>query len=138
MEVDTIKNILILNAVCVWLIEVVKRSRYFPWVTQETEQINKMLSAFLAALSSAGITVVTINQGPGNLDIHITGLTLPTLLHFVWHGLGNYAVQKWVYKMVVPHVSSPEVRAAPTHLDSAAFPLLAARDMKMGKVSPAT
>ena len=134
MEVDTIKNILILNAVCVWLIEVVKRSRYFPWVTQETEQINKMLSAFLAALSSAGITVVTINPGPGNLDIHITGLTLPTLLHFVWHWLGNYAVQKWLYKAVVPRVSSPELRAAPTHLDkeSGVFPLLAARDMKMG------
>lgn len=107
MEVDTLQNMLTLNVISVWLIEMAKRSRYLPWVTAETEQVNKALSAVLAALSSAGITVLAVHQGPGSISIQITGLTVAAIPHFVWHVMGNYAVQKWVYKLAVPRAGSP-------------------------------
>jgi hypothetical protein len=107
MEADTLQNILTLNVVSVWLIEMAKRSRYFPWATAETKHVNKALSAVLAALSSAGITVLGIKQGAGSYSIQITGLTMAAIPHFLWHIMGNYAVQKWVYKVVVPRDGSP-------------------------------
>jgi hypothetical protein len=112
MEVDTLQNILTLNVICVWLIELAKRSKYLPWITAETKQVNKAASAVLAALSSAGITVLAVNQGAGSYSIQITGLTTAAILHFVWHVMGNYAVQKWIYKVVVPRGSSARRMAA--------------------------
>jgi hypothetical protein len=103
---DTLQNILTLNVICVWLIELAKRSKYVPWITAETKQVNKAASAVLAALSSAGITVLAVHQGAGSYSIQITGLTMAAIPHFVWHVMGNYAVQKWIYKVVVPRGSS--------------------------------
>ena len=112
MEVDTLQNVLTLNVVSVWLLEMAKRSKYFPWANAETKQVNKALSAVLAALSSAGITVLAVHQGPGSISIQITGLTIAAIPHFVWHVMGNYAVQKWMYKLAVPRFSSPKAGSA--------------------------
>ena len=92
MEIDTLQNMLTLNVISVWLIEMAKRSKYFPWATAETKQVNKALSAVLAALSSAGITVLAISHGAGSYTIQITGLTMGAIPHFLWHVVGNYAV----------------------------------------------
>ena len=106
MEVDTLQNILTLNVVSVWLIEMLKRSKYFPWATAETKEVNKALSAVLAALSSAGITVLAVSQGAGSYTIQISGLTMAVIPHFLWHVMGNYAVQKCIYKVVIPRGGS--------------------------------
>ena len=97
-----IQSMLVLNAILVWILQAVKSSKYLPWITAETQAINKLASALLAALASAGMVfsvVHTGSGGTGEITLHYAGVTTLSLANFLWHWVGNYAIQKGWFKL---------------------------------------
>lgn len=108
---DSFGNMVTLNAIGVWVIQLLKQSKFFPWLTDQTSKLNRIASLLVAA-GAAGVSIVTNHIGPGQFSIAISGLTAGTLAHFVWHWLGNYAVQKGFYKVAFaqpPVLTVPKV-----------------------------
>lgn len=92
-------------ALTTYAIQWVKRSPYFPWLTTETQSINRWISGLVAVCSGLGI-FLTWDHSAGILTI--TGLTLTNLLH-----AGSKVVEQWViqhaaYKtLVAPPLPGP-------------------------------
>lgn len=96
---DNLQSMLVINAVIVWLIQAVKSSKYLPWFTAETARANRLLSAALAALASAGIVFTLVHVGPGHWSIEVVGLTAVNFGHFLAQSVANYATQKGLFKL---------------------------------------
>lgn len=99
---DSLQTTLVINAVAVWGLQWLKGTKFFPWLTAETEKLNRIASALVAALASAGM-VFTIAHvgggGTGDITLHYAGVTAVNAVHFLWHGVGNYASQKALFKI---------------------------------------
>jgi len=90
---------LILAAVSSWLIEHLKASKYFPLITVETESLNKIFAACVAALATAGILVSSSWDATSHTyTFAIANLTAGSVLSFVWHWGGQYIYMKFAYK----------------------------------------
>lgn len=96
---DSFASLITLNMIFVWVIQAFKKSKYFTWITVETQAINKLASVVLASLGAAGISLVYQHPGPGTFNFAITGLTLGAFGHWLWHVAANYAIQKGEYKV---------------------------------------
>lgn len=83
-----------------WLIERAKASRYMPWITAETGNLNKLITAVLAAAYAAGVTLTVSHPGAGHWMLDFTGLTATNLYHFLGHGIRVYALSKGWYKFL--------------------------------------
>lgn len=94
-----LQQTMIFSAICVWVIQALKASPLCPWITHETQTANKLLSAVLASLHSAGILFAAQNLGGGNFNLTIKGLTLAHAAKFLFHAVGNYAMQKGWFKL---------------------------------------
>lgn len=90
---------LILAALSSCGIEALKNSKYFPLITTQTEQLNKIFAAAVAALATAGI-LVTANWDPTahTFTFAVANLTAMSVLSFVWHWFGQYIYMKIAYK----------------------------------------
>lgn len=97
MHEDIFSNQLVIAAVSSWLMEKLKDSKYFPLITTETERLNKLFAATVAALATAGI-LVTTNWDGSTFTFSIANLTLPTVGAFLWHWVGQYVYMKFAYK----------------------------------------
>jgi len=98
-------NLLVLNAVAVWIIQALKGSKYVPWITAETEAVNKFVSAAFAALASAGVAFTAVHTGgvsEGALTISWAGITVANVVSFLYHAVAYYAAQKAFFKVTVP------------------------------------
>lgn len=98
---DNIQVTVAVNAVLVWLMQYLKGSKYFPWLTTETAAANKIASAILAGLASAGMVFTLAHTGAGGagtITITYAGLTISNLAHFAAQFVANYATQKTFYK----------------------------------------
>jgi len=80
-----------MSIVIVSVIQYLKTSPLAPWITQETETLNKSLSAALAFITSLGIAY-TYSGG----IVTIT-FTVATVLAGLWHFVQQYAMQHFVY-----------------------------------------
>ena len=98
-------------ALVVYALQWLKRSKLFPWITAETTTLNRWVGAAAAGLSAIGIHLAfTATAGtPGSYVITVTGLTLPNVLHGVWHWANQYALQQITYDAV----TSKAVTAVP-------------------------
>lgn len=96
---DSFTSMVTLNMIFVWAIQALKKSKYFTWITVETQTVNKLASVVTASLGAAGISLVYQHPGPGVFNFAITGLTLGALGHWAWHVAANYAIQKGEYKV---------------------------------------
>ena len=88
-----------INAVIVWLIQKVKLVRWFPWITTETQKINRIVSAIAATLASAGMTFSFTNPEHGTYVLSVVGLTLTHVVNFGVTAIVNYFTQKLVFKV---------------------------------------
>jgi len=93
-------------AVIVYFLQVVKRSKFFPWLTMETARMNHLVAVALAIGTAIGIRVV--------FDVHtgtatITGLTVQNVLSTGWHAAQQYVMQRVTYDAVAKPVPVPVV-----------------------------
>jgi hypothetical protein len=68
----------IISFVLNWL----KKSSWFPWITAETTKLNRFMAILLSGLASVGIH---FQWSSANHSLLITGLSLGTILLFLWH-----------------------------------------------------
>lgn len=85
-------------AVVVYVLQLIKRSTWFPWLTIETKKANRIVAALGAAASALGVHFAFDMQAGSLL---ITGLTVTGVLHGGWHWLNAMAIQQTLYDGVV-------------------------------------
>ena len=79
-----------------FIMQWVKKSRFFPWLTVETEKLNYWMSVIIAFLTGIGI-FVTWNQG----TLIISGLTSSNIYHALVRGLEQWAFQTTAYRALI-------------------------------------
>ena len=102
-------NLIALNALAVWLIQLFKLSKAMPWITNESSKVNKAVSSLIAALMAGGMTLAVSNTGSGgtgHLAIDYAGFTLANALAFFYHWIAYYATQKGMFKLLVSQSQS--------------------------------
>jgi len=89
---------LVLAAVSSWAIQKIKSSKWFPWITMESQKLNRWVGGLVAFAASAGI-VVSFDTTGGVLTI--SGLTLVALRHFAWRFGSQWVLQQVSYRLLV-------------------------------------
>lgn len=86
-----------LNVLVVWVIQRLKLAEWFPWVTEATPAMTKLVSVLAATFTAAGMAVSwTVEQGSGTLVI--SGITGGSIVTFLWLIVKNVAFQHIIYK----------------------------------------
>jgi len=99
--------------VSTYALQLLKQSRFFPWLTVESQTLNRIAGSVIAFLTSVGI-LVTFNHAAGILTI--SGLTVANLLHAGSHFVEQWAMQQVAYKgIVAPPMPGAMQAAAAEH-----------------------
>jgi hypothetical protein len=85
-----------------------KNSKYFPWITVETQQLNRLLSVLIAFVSGFGI-YATWGQG----TLSISGLTAANLFHAGTHAVQQLAFQHAAYRVLIAPPMPGAMQPAP-------------------------
>lgn len=89
------------SASVVWLMDLLKKSDWFPWMSAETRKLNIAFSVAASALTAAGIHIAFahIAKGEGSYQfvIDLTGLTATNVVHFFKGWIGAYSSQQIMY-----------------------------------------
>lgn len=103
MDMSVLSTQLVLNAIAVFALQHLKSSKYFPWLTAETQKLNRIIAVVAAGLTSIGVHY-SFDHTTGVLMI--TGLTVASL----WQGLCNW-VTSFISQQVIfkATVSQPSV-----------------------------
>lgn len=86
------------STLVVWLIDLLKRSPWFPWMTKHTSGINRFAAIVGAALTSAGIHFAITPTSDG-YTMAITGISLVAFFHFIEGFAVSIASQQTVLKV---------------------------------------
>ena len=81
-----------------WAFQFLKRSKWFPWLSVESQKVNYAVGALIAFLSTVGI-LCNFDHAAGVLTI--SGLTTANLMHVAVRFFQQYAYQQASYKLVV-------------------------------------
>jgi hypothetical protein len=76
----------------------IKIRKWFPWITVETQKLNRVVGVAVAFAASIGV-VVGFDRTAGVLTV--TGLTLAGLSHGVWRFVQQWAFQQASYKLII-------------------------------------
>ena len=79
----------------VYIIQQLKKSGWFPMLTNDTKKLNQLASAFGALLSGAAIHY-NWDQAAG--VITITGVTSASLVLLIWHTAQQFVGQEYIYQ----------------------------------------
>lgn len=80
------------------IFQFLKKSKWFPWLTLESQNLNRIVGVVLAFAAAIGVSA-TFDQTAGQLTI--TGLTLVGLFHGTVRFLQQWAFQQGAYKLIV-------------------------------------
>lgn len=83
------------SAVSVAVINWLKNSKYFPWITKEKITLLRMLSVVAAAASGVGINYVWSGT---NHSLLLSGLTMANGTAFVWTLLKHFAMNETIFQ----------------------------------------
>jgi hypothetical protein len=83
---------LTIAAITTYAFQILKKSKWFPWLTVESQKLNYVVGVLVAFGASIGV-VATFDHTAGVLTV--TGLTVAG----VGHGLARF-VQQWVFQQV--------------------------------------
>ena len=106
---DNLQAELVFSYICTFALQWLKRQSWFPWVTAEEKNWNRLAAGLLAFIGSAGIVLTAQNLGAGHWVIDIAGLTWVNVYHVLGHGIRLYGEQKLWFKTVV---QTPALAAA--------------------------
>lgn len=96
-------------AACAYFLNLLQKWQKLPWITQHTEEINFWVRAILAAGSAIGINAV---WNPTDHSLLITGLSVTTIFHGVWHWFTQYAITHMTGK-VLESKQEPQPKSEP-------------------------
>ena len=98
---DSLYTQLTLSAIATWALERVKDSPYFPWISQHTKALNRVLAVLLSGLTSLGVTFTGTGdwQAGGTFIVTIPAASL--ILLGLWHWLQSFVLQQMVYHAAV-------------------------------------
>src|SRR5215468_9891679 len=84
--------------VTVYLINILKDSKWFPWLNTEADKINRMVSVVVALLTAAGVKIAMDGNiwSGGVLTIHFPSAwdLVDTLMHFAT----QFGLQEMIYQ----------------------------------------
>lgn len=96
-------------AVVVYALQMIKKSAWFPWMTQETTTLNRLVSAAGAFIGSIGVHMAfsagQATAPDGTYLITVTGLTLANVGAGLWHWMNQFAGQQLLYDGIVSKTS---------------------------------
>lgn len=99
------------SAVIAYAIEYVKKSSWFPWLSQETARLNNIAAAILSLFASWGVHATFDSSAHSLL---ITNLCLMCVLHGIWDWAKQYVATKIIYQGVISKANPvPVVPVAP-------------------------
>ncbi|MGA8224003.1 MAG: hypothetical protein WB780_20305 [Candidatus Acidiferrales bacterium] len=113
MTADNLQSELVFAYASSWAIQLLKTSKWFPILTTETQRLNKVASALIAIMGSAGIIITSQHVGAGAWTLSITGLTLANVYHVAGHAIRIYMLQKASYKGLIPKAPPTTGNAKP-------------------------
>jgi hypothetical protein len=87
-----------LAVISTYVLQWLKQSKLFPWLTVETQTLNRWAGIAIAFLSSVGV-LVTFDHAAGVLTI--SGLTAANLLHVAARITQQWVMQQVAYRTVV-------------------------------------
>lgn len=99
-----------MSAIIVTVINWLKASRYFPWITKEKTTLLRLLSVLGAAATSVGITWA---WNPAAHSMTITGLTLTAVLMLLWTVVKSFAMNEVVFQATKKNGTNGAVPAPP-------------------------
>lgn len=103
-------------AVTVYALQALKSSRWFPWLTQQTTTLNRLVSGLGALISAVGVHFAfdAAQNATGTYVVTITGATFSNIAHGIWHWINQFALQQIAYDGVVRKASiqTPQVVTA--------------------------
>lgn len=91
-----------ISAIVVALLQWLKQSPWFPWLTTESEKLNRVIAAMLAAFTAIGIHIAW-NHGaaPGTYMVEVSGLTLMGVLSGMWAWAKSFVFQQIIFRATV-------------------------------------
>lgn len=88
------------GAIVVWLIQRLKASNWCPWLQVDTDVLNRLVAAILAATTASGI-IVTYGWADSTFTLTASGLTPIHAAQFLWQMATSVAIQELVYRTAV-------------------------------------
>lgn len=87
------------STVAVWLIQQLKKAKWFPIVQERGTVFAARLLSVLAAV--AGTAGIQWQWAPSTGTLAITGLTWTVVGIGAWHCVQHFALQEWIYQSAV-------------------------------------
>lgn len=109
---DNLQSELVFSYLCTFFLQWLKSQPWFPWVTSEEKNLNKVFSGILAFIGSAGIVLSAQHAGAGHWVVDISGLTMQNVAHVLGHAIRLYGEQKLWFKTVAGTPAMPIPPAA--------------------------
>ena len=109
-----------ISAIVVWILQLAKNSPWFPWITANTDKLNRGLAILLAFLTSVGFHFTMQGSWTTGGQIIIAFPSLLAIVQILLHTAGQGVIQEGIYNLTVkptPAVLSP---AAVTTLNQVA------------------
>lgn len=125
---------LVLSFFAVRLLELLKRSRWMPWLHFEARRANKAAALLLAALSAQGVHVAWSHSAPGSFGLSVTGITFTAALLSLWGIAKSYAMQQVLFQATVRYPGGTPTPNAPPAITGGG---VLQSDAKSGSVAPA-
>lgn len=100
---DQLSNQVIFNAIIVAALQWLKNSKWFPWLSKETGNINRIIAVILSGAAAIGVHT-NFDHATGVLTI--TGLTFATISTGLYEWLRSFVIQQLVFKATVQQPAS--------------------------------
>lgn len=84
------------------IVEVMKNATGLPWMTEQTDRMNKLVGALIAFIATLGITVAGTWDGTTHTyTLVIGGLDFGNVLALAWGWLTQFVLQQMAYHGIV-------------------------------------
>jgi hypothetical protein len=112
-----ISNQVGVSVAVVYLIQLLKNSSWFPWISQHTDQLNRWISVVAAFATSVGFQFAFTGSAAtgGTLIIQVPALTV--VLSVLLHSLGQVGIQESFYRTAVKPSSDVTLVAGLSNLE---------------------
>ena len=94
------------SAVVVWLMQLIKKSKWLTFVEEGKPALNRFVSVVAAAAANLGLSYTWDAQTHA---LTIAGLSVAGMLAMGWHWLNHYAMQETIYQMAVNKPTAPSL-----------------------------
>lgn len=106
---DSLATTGVFGIICAYLIELVKGSKLFPFITAESKTLNRWFGILVACGVSLGISA---HYDGAQGSLLIGGLHWGDIAHNGMHALGQWAIQQYAYDSAIAPQTARQALAA--------------------------